>query len=117
MAVYAYGIHARNGLNMLACNPILPNDEATDLQFVLWVFYVSKILDFFDTLFIIIKGEYNQFSILHIYHHFTIFAFYWININVGFHTDIYVTILLNGAIHGFMYAYYGLSLMGIMLPG
>ena len=117
MAVFAFGIHADNGLNMFGCNPALRGGEADDLQFVLWVFYVSKILDFLDTVFIVVKGEINQFSLLHIYHHFSIFAFYWLNVNVGYHTDIYVTIILNGAIHAFMYAYYGLSLVGIRLPG
>lgn len=40
---------------------------------VLYMFYLSKILDFFDTIFIILGKKWNQLSVLHVYHHLTIF--------------------------------------------
>ncbi len=35
---------------------------------------------------------------------------YWLNINVGYDGDVYVTIFLNGLIHTVMYTYYFVSL-------
>jgi hypothetical protein len=40
---------------------------------ILWVFYVSKALDFFDTIFIVLRRKWTQLSTLHTYHHTTIF--------------------------------------------
>lgn len=40
---------------------------------VLYMFYLSKILDFCDTFFIIVGKKWNQLSFLHVYHHLTIF--------------------------------------------
>lgn len=43
------------------------------LGFILYVFYLSKILDFLDTIFIILEKRWKQLSFLHVYHHFSIF--------------------------------------------
>ena len=40
---------------------------------VLWLFYMSKILDFMDTVFIVLGKKWEQLSFLHVYHHTTIF--------------------------------------------
>lgn len=39
-----------------------------------------------------------------------IVKFYWLNLNVGYDGDVYVTIVLNGVIHTVMYTYYFVSL-------
>jgi len=36
--------------------------------------------------------------------------FYWLNCNIGYDGDIYVTIVLNGFIHSVMYTYYFVSM-------
>lgn len=71
-----------------------------------------QVLDFVDTAFIIIKGNWRQFSFLHIFHHFSIFAFYWLNTYAGYDGDIWWTIVANGTIHGIMYWYYALTTLG-----
>ena len=47
------------------------NSAASKLKDVLWLFYVSKVLDFADTFFIVVRGKWEQFSFLHVYHHFS----------------------------------------------
>lgn len=54
-----------------SCNAFEPKD--TSLVFVLHVFYLSKVLDFLDTVFMIARSSWRQLSFLHIYHHFSIF--------------------------------------------
>ena len=71
---------------------------------MLWLFYMSKVLDFMDTFFIVMKKNWKQLTFLHVYHHSTIFAFYWLNLNAGYDGDIFLTIILNGAIHTVMCA-------------
>ena len=94
----------------LVCNEF--KHEGSDVTWVLYVFYLSKILDFFDTLFMVLRGKWAQFSFLHIYHHFSIFFVYWVNANVGYDGDIYYTIVANGFIHLVMYYYYFLTTLG-----
>lgn len=49
------------------------NQENPPIGFILYVFYISKILDFLDTVFIILERRFNQLSFLHVYHHTSIF--------------------------------------------
>lgn len=40
----------------------------------------------------------------------TVFSFYWLNTNVNYDGDIYLTIIFNAGIHMMMYTYYFLSI-------
>eukprot|EP00035_Acanthoeca_spectabilis_P035650 m.35737 g.35737 ORF g.35737 m.35737 type:complete len:287 (+) comp7471_c0_seq1:56-916(+) len=83
---------------------------------ILWVFYMSKILDFFDTLFIVLRRKWVQLSTLHVYHHFSIFLMYWVNLNAGYDGDIYYTIVANSFVHFVMYFYYFLTSLNVPVP-
>lgn len=96
------------GYTLIPCNAF--NHQNPPIAFILYVFYLSKILDFMDTVFIILEKKWKQLSFLHVYHHTSIFLFYWLNINVGYDGDVYLTIVLNGFIHTVMYTYYFVSL-------
>ena len=76
---------------------------------VIYTFYASKLLDFMDTVFIIAGKKWKQLSFLHVYHHSTVFMLYWLNANAAYDGDMYVTVLLNAAIHFIMYTYYFVS--------
>lgn len=89
------------------CNP--HNYADSKVAGILWVFYVSKVLDFVDTFLIIARNKWDQFSFLHIYHHFSIFFVYWIVTNVGFDGDVYYTVVANSFVHLVMYSYYYLT--------
>jgi elongation of very long chain fatty acids protein 4 len=93
---------------LLPCEPF--NTTNPPLGPLLWLFYISKIFDFADTVFIILGKKWSQLSFLHVYHHVTIFLVYWLNLNTGYDGDIFLTVILNGAIHTVMYAYYFLSM-------
>ena len=94
----------KNNYSLIGCN----NFDFKDPKIgpILYIFYLSKILDFLDTAFIIAEKRWGQLSFLHVYHHFSIFLFYWLNVNVGYDGDVYLTIVLNGLIHTIMYNYY-----------
>jgi len=105
MTIEALMLANRNGYSLwkpcVAYNTVNP-----PVANLLWLFYISKVWDFWDTVFIVIGKKWNQLSFLHVYHHTTIFLFYWLNAHVNYDGDIYLTILLNGFIHTVMYTYY-----------
>jgi len=86
------------------------------MAFILHIFYLSKVLDFADTVFMIVKGNWRQVSFLHVYHHATIFLIYWLNANAFYDGDIFLTVVLNGAIHFIMYGYYLATSFNISVP-
>jgi len=104
MTIEACLLAYRNGYTLTPCVGYNQNNPA--LANLLWLFYVTKIWDFWDTIFIILGKKWRQLSFLHVYHHTTIFLFYWLNANVFYDGDIYLTIALNGFIHTVMYTYY-----------
>lgn len=56
-----------------------PNDEyELRIAEAIWWYYLSKGIEFCDTLFFILRKKNNQLSFLHIYHHSTMFAFWFV---------------------------------------
>jgi hypothetical protein len=54
--------------------------EPTGMSQILWVFYLSKVLDFCDTLFIVLRKKDVQLSFLHVFHHTSIFLVYYLQV-------------------------------------
>ncbi|KAJ8603266.1 hypothetical protein CTAYLR_006943 [Chrysophaeum taylorii] len=107
MCIETAFVASRNNYSVV-CNAFSPTSPP--MAHVLWLFYISKVLDFADTVFIILGKKWKQLSFLHVYHHSTIFLMYWLNLHVNYDGDIYLTIILNGFIHTVMYTYYFVSM-------
>lgn len=105
--------HRRRGLS-LVCNAHKLEEDG--MAFILHIFYLSKVLDFADTVFMIVKGNWRQVSFLHVYHHTSIFLIYWLNAQAFYDADIYFTIVLNGTIHFIMYGYYLATTFNVPVP-
>lgn len=97
----------RNNYSPTPCNPADSSNPV--MGNVMYMFYMSKILDFMDTFFIIVGKKWKQLSFLHVYHHLTIFFIYYLNFRVAYDGDIYLTVVLNAFIHTIMYMYYFVS--------
>jgi fatty acid desaturase len=113
MIYAALAEHRRRGLRIVCNEHNLAEDG---MAFVLHIFYLSKVLDFADTVFMIAKRNWRQVSFLHVYHHTSIFLIYWLNAQTNYDSDIYFTIVLNGAIHFIMYGYYLATSFNIVVP-
>jgi len=102
----------------LLCNPheLLLSKASQRIASVLHLFYLTKVLDFADTVFMILRGKWNQVTFLHVYHHITIYLVYWLILNTGYDGDIYVTVVLNGSIHFIMYFYYLATTFNLSVP-
>jgi len=105
--------HRNRGFN-LVCN--VHNLGSENMAFVTHVFFLSKAGDFVDTMFMIIKGNWRQVSFLHVYHHFSIFLFYWLNAQCNYDGDAYFSIVANGSIHFVMYGYYLVTAFNVHVP-
>ncbi|EEC45843.1 delta 6 desaturase [Phaeodactylum tricornutum CCAP 1055/1] len=104
MTIEAGLLAYRNDYTFWPCNDCdFENPPLANLQ---WLFYVSKIWDFWDTIFIVLGKKWRQLSFLHVYHHTTVFLFCWLNTHLNFDGDIFLTIFLNTFVHTVMYTYY-----------
>jgi len=98
----------RNGYTLTPGNAFSTTNPAC--AHLVWLFYMTKALDFFDTIQIVLGKRWRQLSFLHVYHHSSVFVVYWLNMRINYDGDIFLTITLNGFIHAIMYLYYFVSL-------
>ncbi|EUD66327.1 hypothetical protein C922_03243 [Plasmodium inui San Antonio 1] len=88
----------------------------TNIALCCWLFYLNKLFDFMDTILIVLRKKWNQFTFLHVYHHISVFLIMWINASVGYDGDIYYVITVNSIVHFIMYLYYFLASMKFKVP-
>jgi len=98
----------------LVCQPV---DYSTDplpmrMLSVLWYYYMSKLLDFVDTICFALRKKDNQITFLHVFHHFTMFPYGWVGLKYVGGGQTFFLCMLNSFVHTVMYAYYGLSALG-----
>lgn len=78
----------------------------------LWWFYFSKAIDLFDTMFFALRKKSNQITVLHVFHHLTMFPYGWIGIKYVGGGQTFFLCMFNSFIHTCMYTYYALSAVG-----
>ena len=78
----------------------------------MWHYYFSKIIELLDSIFFIMRGKYNQLTILHVYHHSTMIMMGWIMANFAPGGNSVFGAALNCDIHILMYSYYFLATFG-----
>ncbi|KAK1171634.1 elongation of very long chain fatty acids protein 5-like [Acipenser oxyrinchus oxyrinchus] len=83
---------------------------------VLWWYYFSKLIEFMDTFFFILRKNNHQITFLHVYHHATMPNIWWFVMNWVPCGHSYFGANLNSFIHVLMYSYYGLSAIPAVRP-
>ena len=88
------------------------------LEYFVWVHYMSKFLDYFDTVFIILRGkEKQQLSFLHVYHHASIGMIWGTLLYMGHGNGTAgFGALINSVIHCMMYSHYLWTSFGLNNP-
>ncbi|KAG8192350.1 hypothetical protein JTE90_002170 [Oedothorax gibbosus] len=111
--VISYVIHGWSWYNF-RCHPIdlSESENAVKVTQICWIFFISKLVEFCDTIFFILRKKDNQVNFLHVFHHSTvpITAWYGVNYGPGGYNLIFPT--ANSFVHMWMYLYYGLSALG-----
>jgi fatty acid desaturase len=108
------------GLYPYVCNSSLGMYKDYDeyVDFFIYMHYLTKYLDFCDTIIMILKQNWRQVNFLHIYHHSTIGVLWYliwrdysyISASVAFGA------FLNSFIHFWMYIHYAITAMGYNNP-
>lgn len=96
------------------CQPVtfINHKEELRIANAVWWYYFSKLLEFGDTLFFILRKKDKQLTFLHVYHHSTMFSFWWIGIKWVPSGSTFLPAMVNSFIHVLLYSYYGLAAMG-----
>uniref|UniRef100_A0A8C5WG72 Elongation of very long chain fatty acids protein n=1 Tax=Leptobrachium leishanense TaxID=445787 RepID=A0A8C5WG72_9ANUR len=76
---------------------------------VLWWYYFSKLIEFMDTFFFILRKNSHQITVLYVYHHASLLNIWWFIMNWVPCGHSYFGATFNSFIHVLMYSYYGLS--------
>jgi len=88
------------------------NEYEVRIAKAIWWYYFSKCLEFCDTFFFILRKKQNQLTFLHIYHHSTMFAFWWVGAKFVPGGCALTGAMVNCFVHVIMYSYYGLAAIG-----
>ncbi|KAJ3641334.1 hypothetical protein Zmor_027846 [Zophobas morio] len=96
------------------CEPCRQRYHPDELQIAkaVWWYYFSKLLEFCDTFFFILRKKDKQLTFLHVYHHSTMFSLWWIGIKWVPSGSTFLPAMVNSGIHVLMYSYYGLAALG-----
>jgi len=86
-------------------------------EWFVFVHYLSKYLDWFDTLWIILNKKRSQLSFLHVYHHGTIVAVWGMLLHAGVGSGaVRYGALINSVTHVIMYSHYLWTSFGLKNP-
>lgn len=112
---WGIGVHGWFGKYDIRCEPV--NRSTTDVSavkmvFFGWLFYVSKFIEFLDTVFFILRKKESQVTLLHVIHHCSMPFNCWFTIRFvpGGHASMVA--FVNSGVHVVMYSYYALSALG-----
>eukprot|EP00211_Chloroparvula_japonica_P017553 CAMPEP_0119118970 /NCGR_PEP_ID=MMETSP1310-20130426/666_1 /TAXON_ID=464262 /ORGANISM="Genus nov. species nov., Strain RCC2339" /LENGTH=265 /DNA_ID=CAMNT_0007108377 /DNA_START=100 /DNA_END=897 /DNA_ORIENTATION=- len=100
----------------LFCNSCSNTTDEIPMAWYIYLFYVSKIYEFLDTFIMALRKKNAQISLLHVYHHATIFLIWWLNLYYCPGGDAYFAPVCNTIVHVLMYSYYLLRTFDIPCP-
>ena len=78
-------------------------------------FYISKFIDFFDTIFFVLRKKNNQITMLHIIHHGLLPMSVWPGVRFTSGGQATFFAFLNTLVHIVMYFYYFVAAMGLVI--
>lgn len=108
-----YNHYILEGSN-LWCSEVDKRTEGPPMRVAaaVWWYFFSKLIEFLDTVFFVLRKKDSQISFLHLYHHSTMFPIWWCGTRwvPGGHSAFGPPI--NSIVHVLMYAYYGMCAMG-----
>ncbi|MBA0705120.1 hypothetical protein Golax_017333 [Gossypium laxum] len=97
--------------NTLVCFP-RGTSPSGPLFFWAYIFYLSKIVEFTDTLLIILSGSMKRLSFLHVYHHSMVVIMCYICLDSA-QSSVPMVLITNCVVHVVMYTYYLLCTLGM----
>ncbi|RWS13411.1 elongation of very long chain fatty acids protein-like protein, partial [Dinothrombium tinctorium] len=108
------GIHGWFGKYDYTCQPVDYSDsyDAVEMANMCWWYFITKFIEFSDTIFFVLRKKFTHVSTLHVIHHGVMPMSVWwgVKFTPGGHSTFFA--FLNSFIHILMYIYYGLASIG-----
>ncbi|ENN71674.1 elongation of very long chain fatty acids protein 7 [Dendroctonus ponderosae] len=96
------------------CQPVdySTNDRAMRMARLCWIYYVSKLTEFADTVFFVMRKKDSQITFLHVYHHSLtpLETWFLVKFIAGGHGTLQN--LINNFVHAILYFYYMVAALG-----
>jgi len=96
-----------------ACNALDESPAGRELGWYIWLFYIQKYWEFFDTWFFLLRKSFRQITFLHMFHHSSITFVVGSIISYYYNGDMYLPVVLNGFVHVLMYSHYLVTAIGV----
>jgi len=111
---YEFGMGGWFGSYNLRCQPVdrTDNEQANRMVRVLWWYYISKISEFFDTIFFVFRKKSEHVSFLQVFHHGVMPLNAWAAAKFAPTGHCTLIGFTNTFIHTLMYFYYMMAAMG-----
>ncbi|KAK9501008.1 hypothetical protein O3M35_002146 [Rhynocoris fuscipes] len=95
------------------CRPyIIPKEQQQPMNFMAWLYLMSKYVELLDTVFFVLRKKQNQVTFLHVYHHTNMALSTWFFIKYVRASQSSVLGICNTFVHTVMYGYYLLATLG-----
>jgi elongation of very long chain fatty acids protein 4 len=99
------------------CNEVDYSPRGTRTAWLVYCYYLSKLVDFTDTAFMVLRRKFDQASFLHVYHHVAMFLIWWLAVKFCAGGDGVAGPVFNTFVHAVMYTYYLATSLKIHIPG
>lgn len=112
--VYRLGIHGWFGKYDYRCQPVDYSDslDAIGMATAAYWYYITKFVEFADTIFFVLRKKNTHITTLHVIHHGIMPMSVWwgVKFTPGGHSTFFA--FINSFVHILMYTYYGLAAIG-----
>lgn len=103
-----------NGLSFFNCNCLDRNPKHYSLY--IDIFILSRIIDFLDTIFFVLRKKHNQITGLHVFHHSMVPLVIYLVATFSMTPFSGFLIVMNALVHVIMYGYYYLATFPSIAP-
>lgn len=107
------------GIELIGCRPVDPyqRDEKTLSQIYYgWMFYTSRLIEFADTIFFVLRKKDSQVSSFHVFHHSSVPTATWFFLKFAPGGNSGIFPFINTFIHTIMYSYYLMATFPALRP-
>jgi len=103
------------GRKCFHCQMVDPDDNSPEIQELIhygWLFLVSRVVEWLDTIFFVLRKRQRQVTKLHVFHHSYVPILSWVYLK--FHPAYAMAFfpMVNSFVHTIMYTYYTLATFG-----
>lgn len=113
-ASVAWGLYER-GQPMLGAK-LDRSNTGFNAAFMIYFHYNNKFIEYFDTIFMVLRAKNNQVTFLHVYHHALMGWAWFAVVKTWAGGDSWFGAWANSFIHIMMYAYYFMAAIGVPCP-